>query len=112
MAQERQVQTHATRLVKGLEKLPYEERLKEIRRLTLLYRRERAEMVKFFKIMEIIDQVNLKYLNVKHLDENSSTITRGHKTVELKNRHFKHKSTMNSFIPQCTNNWNALPITV
>ena len=68
-----------------------------------MYRRERADVIELFKIMGDFDFVHLKTMKVV-----SDTITRGH-NKRLEKRHYKYKSTMNSFIPRVTNSWNALP---
>ncbi len=57
------VQRRATRLVRNLKGLTYEERLKQLGLPSLEYRRKRADMVQTFKILHDIDKVDkTKYL--------------------------------------------------
>ena len=98
-----QVQRRATRLVKEIQKLSYENRLKELGLPTLIYRRERADMIQIFKILNSYDEVQMKSLNYSQ-----NVKTRGH-SKKLAKRHYNLKSTQNSFSARCVNNWNNLP---
>lgn len=98
-----QVQRRATRLVKDISNKTYEERLIELGLPTLMYRRERSDMIQMFKIMNKFDEVHLKSLSSSHSDGN-----RGH-DMKIGKRHVNLKSTMNSFVPRSANNWNKLP---
>ena len=98
-----QVQRRSTRLVKDINHLPYEERLKSLGLPTLIYRRERADMVQLYKIMNEMDQVHLRALEI-----NAETRTRGH-NVKLVKKHHKYAITKNSFTARCANPWNSLP---
>ena len=97
------VQRRATKLVKDIKDLSYEERLRELGLPTLIYRRERADMVQMFKIMKEFDQVHLNTLQM-----NKSAKTKGHE-MKIGKRHLNYKSIMNSFVPRSTNKWNSLP---
>ena len=55
--QRENVQRRATRLVKSIRHLSYEERLKALGLPSLEYRRERADMIQVYKIMHGIDKV-------------------------------------------------------
>ena len=52
------VQRRATRLVPGLARLSYEERLKETGVYTLERRRLRGDMIEMFKIMKGVDKTS------------------------------------------------------
>ena len=84
------VQRRATKIVKEVADLPYEERLRTLGLLTLLYRRERADMVQLYKIMKNIDCVQLESISVA-----TDSVTRGHKH-KWKKMHFKYKSSTNN----------------
>ncbi len=55
-----QVQRRATRIVPGLKELCYEDRLKTLGLPTLLYRRERADVIQIFKILNKYEEVNIE----------------------------------------------------
>jgi len=98
-----QVQRRATKLVKEIRHLTYEQRLKELGLPTLVYRRQRADMVQMFKILNKADEVHLRSLSVS-----SSNKTRGH-NMKLEKHHYKHRSAMNTFTARSANDWNILP---
>ena len=52
------VQRRATRLVKCIKQLPYEERLKTLGLPSLEYRRDRADLIQVYKIMHGIDKID------------------------------------------------------
>jgi len=97
------IQRRATKLISGIRELPYEERLINLGLPTLAYRRERADMIQLFKIMNNFDSVELKSLK---LAEQSTT--RGHEH-KLEKRQYKYKYCMNNFVARSINNWNELP---
>ena len=99
-----QVQRRATRMVKGMCcHLSYEERLLELGLPTLVYRRERADMIQMFKVLKGFDDVHINSLKVS---DNANT--RGH-DLKIVKRHYKSKKSMNSFAARSANNWNNLP---
>ena len=51
------VQRRATKLVSNIKNLSYKERLKKLGLLSMEYRRERADLIEVYKIMNNIDQV-------------------------------------------------------
>ena len=52
------VQCHATRLVKCIKHLPYEERFITLGLPSLEYRRDRADLIQVYKIMHGIDKID------------------------------------------------------
>ena len=97
------IQRRATKLVKDLSSLSYEERMLQLGIPTLIYRRERADMIQLFKIMNNYDQADLHSITLTN-DSN----TRGHKHKLVK-RHYKYKSYMKNFTARSINPWNSLP---
>ena len=98
-----QVQRRATKLVREIAELSYEQRLKHLGLPTLMYRRERQDVIQLFKIMNRYDNVQLN--SVKPKEDQS---TRGH-NQRIEKRHYNYKSSMNSFSARCVNPWNSLP---
>lgn len=98
------VQQRATRQLAHIRHLEYHERLKALGLETLIYRRQRAELIQIFKIMKGIDRVDInKFFQLVH-----ESRTRGH---SMKVRKPKCKSVLrqNSFSVRSCNNWNSLP---
>ena len=98
-----QCQRRATRLVKDLKDKSYGERLKELGIPTLVYRRERTDVLQIFKIMEKFDEVHMKSIKPSH-----NISTRGH-DKKLEKRHHNLKSTKNVFPTRVLSQWNDLP---
>ena len=73
------VQRRATRLVRSLKNKAYSERLKILGLPTLEYRRERADMIQVFKIMNNIDLVDKNKMFIL----SDYTSTRGHPPENL-----------------------------
>lgn len=96
------VQRRATKIVKEISSLSYEERLKNLGLPTLIYRRERADMVQLFKIMNGFDKAEL---SIKVVTE---SVTRGHQH-KIEKRRYNYKSHMNTFTARSVNPWNSLP---
>ena len=97
------IQRRATKLVKELSSLSYDQRLKSLGIPTLIYRRERSDMIQLFKIMNNLDQADLKSISLA-----KDSVTRGHEHKLVK-RHYKYKSYMNNFTARSVNPWNNLP---
>ena len=74
------VQRWATRLVKCLKHLPYEDRLKTLGLPSLEYRRIRSDTIQVYKIMHGIDRVDKDKL----FTVNRYSSTRGHSLKLLK----------------------------
>ena len=98
-----QVQRRATRIVPGLKDLCYEDRLKVLGLPTLLYRRDRADIIQIFKILNKYEEVNI----TNNLKLSGNTTTRGHSNKLVKVRP-RNRLGQNRFCNRITNNWNAL----
>ena len=96
------VQRRATRLATGMKGLTYEQRLKELGLPTLLYRRERTDILQLFKIMHNYEEVHIDNVN-----RNESATTRGH-SLKLKKSFTKSRFGQNRFSNRVVNNWNSL----
>ena len=95
------VQRRATRLIPGLARLSYEERLKE----TGLYSPERrGDMIEMFKIMKSTDKISADEL----FNRVDSGRTRGH-SLRVKNRRVKTVTRQGTFTQRVVNAWNGLP---
>ena len=76
------VQCRATRLVKCLKHISYEDRLKTLGLPSLEYRRERSDMIQVYKIMHGIDKVDKD----KFFTLNRYYTTRGHSLKLIKKK--------------------------
>ena len=97
------VQRRATRLVKSIRNLSYEERLKALGLPSLEYRRERADMIQVYKIMHGIDKVDKDKVFTMH----TYAATRGH-SLKLFKRRSRLLVRANSFSHRVVDNWNSL----
>ena len=99
------VQRRATKLVKSIRHLTYQERLKILGLPSLEYRRERADVIEVFKILNKIDEIDKDKL----FTVSTYTSTQGHPHKLLKKRH-RLKVRSNSFSLRVIDSWNALPV--
>ena len=101
------IQRRATKLIPNLKNLSYMERLKKLNLPTLSYRRNRADMIQTFKIIQGIDE--LECTNFFKLDTQSRT--RGHSRKLTK---LRAHSTLRQrdFSQRVVNLWNDLPTEV
>ena len=98
------VQRRATKIVRSIRNLSYEERLKHLGLPTLKYRRERNDMIQVYKIMNGIDKLDVNTFFKMSTD----TRTRGHnfKITKQQNRTVQRASV---FSQRVITPWNALP---
>ena len=101
------VQRRATKLVPELRKLSYPERLRQLKLPSLVYRRQRGDMIETYKILKgLVDSTNGSPL---HLAERGRT--RGH-SLKLKKTQCRMAVRQHAFSQRVVNNWNLLPETV
>ena len=101
------VQRRATKLVRSISHLSYSERLKSLGLPSLEYRRERADVVEVYKIMNQIDNIDKD----KFFTSSLYTTTRGHSMKLFKKQH-RLKLRSNSFSICVVDAWNSLPDSV
>ena len=98
------VQQRATRQLPHLRHLEYPERLEALGLETLVYRRQRAEVLQIYKIMKGIEHLDVH----KFFQLVNNSRTRGH-SMKVKKPRFKYMLRQNSFSVRSCNNWNSLP---
>jgi len=96
------VQQRFTRMVPGLKKLPYEERLSELELWTMEERRVRADLIEVFKMVRELSAIKLETF----FQLNSNGRTRGHQW-KLKKRH-RNTDLRQFFSERVINIWNSL----
>lgn len=104
MIQIENVQRRATRLVTSLQHLSYPDRLRNLGLPTLEYRRDRADMIQVFKILNNIDKVDKNTM----FQMSSYEATRGHSQKIFKKR-YRLKIRGHFFSNRIIDNWNLLP---
>ena len=100
------IQRRATKMIRGLENLPYERRLQEVNLISLERRRLRADLIQVFKIMNGLEAIpKEKLFELLPASRN----TRGHQQ-----RIFKQRVRLDSrkyfFSQRIIDEWNNLPI--
>ena len=102
------VQRRATKLVRNLHDLTYEERLQKLNLPTLAYRRKRGDLIQVYKIMHGLNDMQKDELFEM---ATGNVDTRGHNL-----KIFKRRSTLklrsHSFTNRIVNSWNCLPANV
>ena len=99
------VQRRATKLVKRTSHVPYSEILKGLGLPSLEYRRERADVVEVYEIMNQIDTIDMD----KFFTSSMYTTTRG-RSMKLFKKQYRLK--LNSFSIHAVVAWNSLPDSV
>ena len=98
------IQKRATKMIFGLNRLRYENRLKECQLLPLTKRRVRGDLIETFKLLKGLDKIH--YSQFFNLSE--TTRTRGH-TLKL-NKYRSNKDIRKNFFSQrVVDSWNKLP---
>ena len=97
------IQRRATKMIKELKNLPYEERLSRCNLISLESRRRRYDLIETYKIMK--SKYNIKSEKLFKIKENQ---TRGHNL-----KIFKQQARLNTrkyfFSQRIVNDWNKLP---
>ena len=98
------IQHRVTRMVPGLRKLPYSERLEKLGLTTLEERRTRGDLIQTYKILNGIEKIELCVEPVFR----EEAITRGHK--QRYSREVCANETRQNFLTnRIANEWNRLP---
>jgi len=100
------VQHRATRMVPGLAKMQYEDRLKLMNLPSLAYRRLRGDAIEVFKYMHGVYNVDCTQILPRH--KAFGPITRGH-SMKLEKRDCKGRLRANVLGYRIVNFWNSLP---
>ena len=101
------IQRRTTKLVFSLKEMDYEERLRELKLPSSVYRRRRGDMIQMYKVMNGLVRMNINALLTPANDRS----TRGHSQELFKYQAIKH-SRVNSFTQRVINDWNNLPTNV
>ena len=101
-----QVQHRATRIIPGLNKLKYEERLQKIELPSLVYRRLRGDAIEMYKYLHGIYKVNSD--TMLPLADRMGMELRGH-NMKFQKRHCNTALRANVFGLRMVNFWNSLP---
>ena len=99
------VQRRATKSVKGLKDLTYDERLRFLKLSSLQHRRRRGDMIMTYKIMT--EKVNLKKESFFTLAPNQTN--RGSHQYKLGKKKATKRTSLNVFSTRIINDWNSLP---
>ena len=96
------IQKRVTKIVPELKGLTYEERLRSLNLPTLLYRRQRYDMIQIYKIINGCDDIETS----KFFTFNDNN-TRGH-IFRIEKQQVNKSLRLNAFPSRCINEWNNL----
>uniref|UniRef100_K7EXW6 Reverse transcriptase domain-containing protein n=1 Tax=Pelodiscus sinensis TaxID=13735 RepID=K7EXW6_PELSI len=97
------VQKRATKMIRDLERVPYEERLKRLGLFSLEKRRLRGDMIEVYKIMSGVERADKEKLFISSHNRR----TRGHQMKLMGSRFKTNKRKF--FTQRVVNLWNSLP---
>ena len=97
------VQRRATKLIKGLEDLSYEERLQALNLFSLEKRRLRGDMISIYKYCTGDPTIGIKLFRRREFNK-----TRGH-SLQLEEKRFNLKLRRGFFTVRAARMWNSLP---
>jgi ribonuclease P/MRP protein subunit RPP40 len=100
------VQHRATRMVPGLSKLSYEERLRRLDLPTLAYRRVRGDAIDTFKYLKGIYRVD--HTGLLQMNQSGGPTTRGN-GMKLQKRSCQSQLRLNFYSMRIVSMWNSLP---
>ena len=100
------VQIRATKLVDGLAKLDYAERLKRLNLPTLAFRRQRGDMIETYKHFHTYDKSTL---SPTFMPRNRPSRKHNFQLLSRKAKDGKRGLQYNSFYYRCQRTWNNLP---
>ena len=86
-----------------MKNLSYEERLRLLGLPTLLYRRDRTDMIQMFKILNDYEEIHINNIKVSN-----SNITRGH-NFKIDKQRVNSRYGTQRFSTRAVNPWNKLP---
>ena len=97
------IQRRATKMIRGLSQLSYEERLQELKLPSLLHRRRRGDMIQMYKITQgAVDVEKKLFVN------SQETATRGH-NLKLRKTKATILPRIRAFSNRVIDEWNQLP---
>jgi ribonuclease P/MRP protein subunit RPP40 len=100
------VQHRATRMIPGMAKYPYEERLRRLDLPSLVYRRTRGDAIEVYKYMHGIYKTDYQVMLPLHESAEMSTIGN---SMKLKKQASNIQLRLNFFSFRVVNMWNSLP---
>ena len=98
------VQRRATKTIPDIRDLSYEDRLRHLKLLSLIYRRLRGDLIETYKMMNGHYNIDANSL----LTQEKNPITRGH-NFKLSKQRFNTDTRKRFFSLRVVNYWNALP---